>query len=164
MENVNDLTVLSSVIEILSSITNTVVGLVMAWLAYKTYLKAPEQTTEPEPDSASDETAQEELHEILVFKTSRQETWLKSSPSGVSCRIVDTRPSKGGPQWNLSPDIVKSIVETRAYHVNPGYKVRTGTFTLGPKRNWLYTKSLFPEPDYLESVLKKLMDNVIRST
>ncbi|KAF7766379.1 hypothetical protein PUND_a2196 [Pseudoalteromonas undina] len=43
--------------------------------------------------------------------------------------------------------------------MNPGYKARTGTFTIGPRRNWLYTKSLFPEPDYLETVVKKLLEN-----
>ncbi len=43
--------------------------------------------------------------------------------------------------------------------MNPGYKVRTGTFTLGPRRNWLYSKVLFPEPAYMSGVLKHLLVN-----
>ena len=146
-------------VQITTQIVTAVTAVVMAVLAYQTYLRSPEQETESEPQQANDEDAAIELKETLVFKTSKQKTWLTVTEQGLSCRIDDVREGKGGPQWVIPKQQAKSILEARAYHVNPGYKVRTGTFTLGQRRNWLYTKSLFPEPDYLESVLKTLLEN-----
>ncbi|MCF2827592.1 MULTISPECIES: hypothetical protein [Pseudoalteromonas] len=143
-----------------TQIVTAATAVITAYLAYQTYLKPPEQEDEPEPSSEVDESADEKLTETLVFKTSRQKTTLKVTPQGLECYLEDTREGKGGHQWTLSISDVRAILDAKAYHVNPGYKVKTGTFTLGPKRNWLYTKSLFPEPDYLESVLKSLLQNV----
>jgi len=148
-------------VEWMQVITQTVMAItavVMACLAYKTYLQPPVQPQEEEPDTASDESADEELNEILVFKTSKQKTWLSILPQGLRCRIEDTREGKGGPQWTLSKIQAKEILGSGLFHVNPGYKVKTGTFTLGPRRNWLYSKVLFPEPDYLHGVLKQLLE------
>lgn len=142
----------------ITQIVTAVTAVVMAVLAYRTYLRAPEQE-EAEPENASDNEAEDSLREILVFRTSKQKTWLAVTDQGLSCRIDDTRPGKGGPQWVLSKTEAKAILDSEAYHVNPGYKARTGTFTIGSRRNWLYTKSLFPEPDYLETVVKKLLEN-----
>lgn len=142
----------------ITQIVTAVTAVVMAVLAYRTYLRPPEQE-EVEPENASDNQAEDSLREILLFRTSKQKTWLAVTEQGLCCRVDDTRPGKGGPQWVLSKAEAKAILDSGAYHVNPGYKVRTGTFTIGPRRNWLYTKSLFPEPDYLETVLKKLLEN-----
>jgi len=131
----------------------------MAVLGYKTYLQPPEQSSENEPEEAVNDEAEEKLKSILVFKTSKQETWLSVSNQGLSCRIDDTRKGKGGQQWTLTKTQVTEILNTNTYHVNPGYKVKTGTFTIGPRRNWLYSKVLFPEPDYLHGVLKQLLSN-----
>lgn len=142
----------------ITQIVTAATTVVMAILAYRTYLRAPEQE-ETEPENASVNQAEDSLREILLFRTSKQKTWLAVTEQGLSCRIDDTRQGKGGPQWVLSKVEAKAILESGAYHVNPGYKVRIGTFTIGPRRNWLYTKALFPEPDYLVTVLKKLLEN-----
>ena len=86
----------------------------MAVLAYRTYLRAPEQE-EAEPENASDNEAEDSLREILVFRTSKQKTWLAVTDQGSSCRIDDTRPGKGGPQW--------VFFDSEAYHVNPGQEL-----------------------------------------
>jgi hypothetical protein len=146
-------------VQVITQIVTAVTAVVMAFFAYRTYLSAPEQETEAEPESASEPAESEELTEILVFKTSNQKTFLAATKQGVSCRIEDARAGKGGPQWTISSANVAAILESRAYHVNPGYKVKTGMFSIGSRKNWLYTKSLFPDPDYLQSVLKKLLEN-----
>lgn len=142
----------------ITQIITTVTAVAMAVLAYRTYLRSPEQE-EAEPENATDTQADVQLEEVLVFRTSTQKTWLSVKPQGLRCRIDDFRVGKGGEQWTLSKPEAKAILESKAYHVNPGYKARTGTFTIGPRQNWLYTKALFPEPDYLEAVLKKLLEN-----
>ena len=144
--------------QVVTQIVTALTAVVMAILAYRTYLRTPEQE-EAEPENASDSKADSSLREVLVFRTSKQKTWLAVTQQGLSCRIDDTRPGKGGAQWVLPRTEAKAILESGAYHINPGYKVRTGTFTVGSRQNWLYTKALFPEPDYLEAVLKKLLEN-----
>lgn len=146
-------------IQVITQTVIAVTAVVMAFLAYKTYLQPPVQPQEEEPDTASDESADERLNEILVFKTSKQETWLSVLPQGLHCRIKDSREGRGGPQWTLSKTQSKEILGSGSFQVNSGYKVKTGTFTLGPRRNWLYSKVLFPEPDYLHGVLKQLLEN-----
>ena len=125
--------------QVITQIVTAVTAVVMAVLAYRTYLRAPEQE-ETEPESASDNQAEDSLTETLLFRTSKQKTWLAVTEQGLSCRIDDTRPGKGGLQWILSKAEAKAILESGAYYVNPGYKVRTGTFTLGPRRNWFIRK------------------------
>ena len=149
-------------VQITTQIITAMTAFFMAVFAYKTYLRPPEQSLEAEPDEASDEEADEELKETLVFETSRQKTWLSVTPQGLHCRIDDTRDGKGGPQWTLSKTQAAEILKSGAYHVNQGYKVKTGTFTLGPRRNWLYSKVLFPETDYLHGVLKQILENASR--
>ncbi|CAM4098593.1 hypothetical protein [Pseudoalteromonas ostreae] len=146
-------------VQVITQIVTAATAVVMAFLGYKTYLQPPEQSSENEPDEAFSDDAEEKLKRILVFKTSKQKTWLSVSNQGLSCHIDDTRQGKGGPQWTLTRTQASEILNTNNYHVNPGYKVKTGTFTLGPRRNWLYSKVLFPEPDYLHGVLKQLLSN-----
>ena len=146
-------------IQVITQIITALTAVVMAFLGYKTYLQPPEQSSEVEPDQAVNDEAEEKLKSILVFKTSKQQTQLSISNQGLTCRIDDTREGKGGPQWILTKTQAAEILKTNTYHVNPGYKVNSGTFTLGPRRNWLYSKVLFPEPDYLHGVLKQLLNN-----
>lgn len=146
-------------VQVVTQIVTAITAVAMAIFAYRTYLSAPDQESETDPESATDVAAAEELTEILVFKTSNQKTFLALTDEGIACRIEDARDGRGGPQWLISPANAAAILESRAYHVNPGYKVNTGMFSIGSRKNWLYTKSLFPDPDYLQSVLKKLLEN-----
>ena len=151
----------TDIVQVVTQIVTTITAVVTAYLAYKTYFKAPEQENESEPESASDESAAVGITEALMFKTSKQKTWLSVTDQGLACRIDDTRAGKGGPQWILSRTELKTIIDTETFSVNPGYKVNTGTFSIGPKKNWLYTKSLYPQPEYLLGVIKQLLNNAI---
>ena len=122
-------------VQVVTQIVVACTAVIMAYSAYQTYLRAPEQDTEPEPESPSDKEANNTLKEILVFKTSKQKTYLSVTEQGLACRIEDTREGRGGPQWVLSKPQVQVILESNAFFVNPGYKVSTGTFSLGPRKN-----------------------------
>ena len=41
--------------------------------------------------------------------------------------------------------------------MKPGYKPTVGTINIGPRRGWLYSKDLFPDPDYLKGELKQIL-------
>lgn len=142
-------------IQAVTQIVTALTAVVMAYLAYVTYMKPPVQ--EAEPEKANDAKPVQE-GELLVFETSKQKTYLsKLSGGGIHCRIEDARPRKGGPQWTLPKDLCGTILNQGSYRVNPGYKANSGTFTLGPRRNWLYSKHLFPDPSYLNGALKQML-------
>lgn len=150
-------------VQVITQTVTAVIAFVMAFLAYKTYLGPPVQIQEVEPETASDESADEELNEILVFKTSKQETWLSVLPQGLHCQIKDSREGKGGPQWTLSKTQAKDMLGSSSFHVNPGYKVRTGTFTLGREGTGYILKFYFRNQTiclvYLNSFLRMEIAN-----
>ena len=148
-------------VSVFTNIITASTAVIMALLAYQTYLRKPEQEPEPEDEVAPNET-ESILKQITVFKTSKQETLLKITEQGLECYLDDSRPNKGGHQWTIGKTEVKTILESSNFEINPGYKVSTGTFTIGRRRNWLYSKNLFPDPEYLKSIIKDMLKRVIR--
>jgi len=143
-------------ISAISSALATLVAGVAAFLAYKQYLQPPVQ--EPEPDEAHADTVETGHAEVVVFRTPKQKTYFKITERGLECHLDDGRPNKGGHQWTLSKVQVQKIRESGDYSVDPGFRARSGTFSLGPRKNWLYSKALFPEPDYLRGTLVDLLE------
>jgi hypothetical protein len=148
-------------VQVITQIVVAATAVIMAYLAWRTYLKAPEQEPESEKEK-TEEIVSEKLIELLVFKTSKQKTKLKVTSQGLECHLEDKREGKGGHQWTLSKHEVKNILSMGSYSVNPGFKATVGTFSIGPRRNWLYSKPLFPDPDYLRNEIKQLLENVSR--
>lgn len=146
-------------VQVITQIVTAGTAVVMAFLAYRTYLKTPEQEPEAEKPSI-EKTTDDKLTELLVFRTSKQKTRLKATSQGLECHLDDVRAGKGGHQWTLSREEAARILSTGSFSVNPGYKATVGTFNIGPRRNWLYSKNLFPEPDYLHGAIKQLLKSV----
>ena len=144
-------------VSVVTQVVTAGTALVMAVLGYRTYLQAPEQEAEPEGPSV--EETEVNLTEEPVFWTSKQKTTLVVSAEGLECYLEDLKTGDSRKQWTLSPTQVNDVLTNGTYSVNPGYKSRTGTFSIGPRRNWLYSKKLFPEPEYLHGVIKQLLQS-----
>ncbi|TVT45117.1 MAG: hypothetical protein FHP94_19335 [Denitromonas halophila] len=135
-----------------------------SWVAYKQIKKQPEQ--KESPDSARIERPTEpkepEHHtkQLVVFSTENQKTTLIATTRALECHLFDSRPSKhSGVQWRISSEDAKKIAKTEDYDVHTGYKPKSGTFRIGNKANWLYSKSIFPEPDDLRQKLVVLLNS-----
>jgi len=128
-----------------------------ACVAYQTLLRTPIQ--EPEPEEAAVTEAEVAIPTtVKVFETSEQTTLLQVTDKGLECYLQDKRPGKqSARQWTLTKSEVKEILSKRDYRVYPGYKLRSGVFRIGPRRNWLYSKKLYPEPDLLELEIERLL-------
>jgi hypothetical protein len=46
--------------------------------------------------------------------------------------------------------------------VNPTYRASSGLFAIGRRKNWLYLKKLFPEPEYLHGTLTDLLEQAAK--
>ncbi len=143
----------------LSSFGATFIAGITAWYAYKQYLQPPVQ--EVEPSAAQDVEDDAELTKVIVFRTSKQKTYLEITERGLECHLDDSRPNKGGHQWTLSKTQIQEILKNSDYSVSPGAKARTGLFSIGQRKNWLYSKALFPEPEYLHGTLTEVFKKLL---
>lgn len=136
----------AEIVDVVSKIATTVIAGFGAWAAYQTLLRTPIQ--EPEPEEA--EVSENELYvpsETVVFKTSNQTTLLKVTEKGLECYLKDRRPrpiKRSEHQWTLTKDQTKKILSSHDYRIYPSYKLYSGLFSIGPRKNWLYSK----KPDY----------------
>ena len=62
--------------------------------------------------------------------------------------------------WTITYGEAARILENHDYGVNPGFKLSSGLFFIGHRRNWLYSKKLFPQPIQLESAIRRMLRNV----
>jgi len=141
-----------------TQIITTVVACIMAYLAWKTYLREPSQESEP-VEKEEIRFISEKLTELIVFDTKKQRTTLKATDEGLSCYLRNKKEEKDELQWSMSNDEARHYYSRNNFHAYPGYKANTGTFSIGPRRNWLYSKSLFPEAVYLEDEIKLILQS-----
>ena len=146
------------IVDVISKIAQTGIAAFAAWLAWRTFLKTEvqESTTESEVEQPAGD-----VEDIKLFDTSKQTTWLRSTPRGIECHLDERREGKsGGLKWTLAPNQVKGVLATGDIHVNPSFKIRTGLLSIGRHTNWLYSKSLHPDPAQLHHDVIKLMKSV----
>jgi hypothetical protein len=146
------------IVDVVSKIATTIIAGWGACIAYRTLLKIPSQ--EAEPTSAKTPKDGAELpNEAVVFATSDQTTTLRATDKGLECHLEDNRSGKeSGLQWILSKEQSKKVLSTHDYRGYPSYKLYTGVFSIGPRRNWLYSKKIYSEPEILELELKRLLE------
>ena len=121
---------------------------------------ALEEEEEDEPEE-EEESEFEPLHELTIFRTSKQQTKLCVTGGGVSCSIIDNRPGRGGHQWSMSKEEIRRVLHEQQLATS-SYKERTGLLSIGRRRNWLYSHNLFPNKDILRQV-RRLLETSIES-
>jgi len=113
---------------------------------------------EAEPRSRLDESTPTQ---VKVLETSEQTAWLKVTEIGLEYHIDDRRPGQpSGHRWTLTKAQAREILSEHDYRVNPGWKRGLGLFDVGPRRDWVYSERLYPEPSLLESKIQRLLVEV----
>lgn len=89
-------------------------------------------------------------HALLLFKTSKQHTWLVFGDSQIVCILDDanTREANSMLQWALPYEKAKPISARRISGK------AAGRVDIGTRRNWLYSPRLFSDPVELENAIK----------
>ncbi|HZH69936.1 MAG TPA: hypothetical protein VFD80_05765 [Flavobacteriaceae bacterium] len=129
----------------------------MAVQAYQTYLKTPIQ--EESKDKLDTEPVSAD-NEMIVFEISKQRTRLTLRGNKIECYLLDKKTNQQTLQWPIDKTTANEILKTSNIYVNPSYKPKTGTFSIGKKRNWLYSKNLYPEPDYLKGEIRAILKKI----
>lgn len=133
----------AELVDVISKIATPIITGFGVWIAYKTLLRTP--TQEPEPEEAKVSEKEVKIpSEVVVFNTSNQTTMFKVTEKGLECYLKDNRLGKrSGHQWTLTKEQAKEILSSRDYRIYPGYKLYSGVFSIGPRKNWLYSKNFF---------------------
>jgi hypothetical protein len=97
--------------------------------------------------------------ELLVYRTKQQRIYLKVSDAGIECHVEDERPERKGHRWTISKAEASRILRENDILADPNYTENSGRFTIGKRRDWRYSKKLFPEPSLLEQALRKLLES-----
>lgn len=109
--------------------------------------KSPEEIIELIRTSAEFNAQQEDTsgaEALLIFQTSKQQTWLVATRARLYCVLDDLNKSFTRVQWSISAD--RLVVDDRvAVEISASDKTeRTGRLSIGDHRNWLFSKKLFP--------------------
>lgn len=91
---------------------------------------------------------------LLIFSTPHQRTWLVATNQNLYC-VLDgekTRDTGRLLQWRLpmSQELAVSAREKNR---------RTGLLNIGPRKNWLYSRALYPTPESLENAVTELISD-----
>lgn len=102
----------------------------------------------------SDQISSDEkvVQTLLLFETRTQHTWLIATNKQLFCVLDDekTRYNNRMIQWRMPLDHAAPVVAV-------AHRQRSGKVNIGDKRNWLYSRKLFPTPGMLEERIAKMV-------
>ncbi len=92
-------------------------------------------TSDESPDKAKS---------LLIFQTSKQQTWLVSTSKRLYCILDDIRKRSPKIQWSTAKESFGSGANYIAAISTRTKTEKTGLVDIGPMhKNWLYTKAFF---------------------
>jgi len=146
-------------VQMTTQIITVIITIIMAYLAYRTFLITPKQNSDIEKTELNNKN----IDDLIVFETSKQRTRLiiDSQKNKINCFLLDKNRKNETLQWTIEKEEAAKIINSSNIYINPNYKPNTGTFSIGQKRHWLYSKNLFPEPDYLKGEIVDLIKKII---
>jgi len=133
------------------------------WKANDKFLsKELDEERHPLDPIAPEEIAEgQKPKQYVVFSTSSQTTSLLLTGSGLECHLQGAIGKRtDGLQWRLEEDELSKILKEKDFSATSGYRARTGHFSIGRHKNWLYSKKLYPSSEYLESDIQEILKRV----
>ncbi|HEY0349654.1 MAG TPA: hypothetical protein VGC60_16010 [Pyrinomonadaceae bacterium] len=109
--------------------------------------KSPEEIielirTSDQFDAPQEDTAGAEA--LLIFQTSKQQTWLVATRARLYCVLDDLNKSFTRVQWTTPADKLVAGDQIAVEISTSDKTERTGRLNIGERRNWLFSKKLFP--------------------
>ncbi|MEM1321468.1 MAG: COR domain-containing protein [Bacteroidota bacterium] len=97
------------------------------------------------------------LDHLLLFSTRKQQTWLIATETRLFLLLdgIDQAKSNQYIRWVMSHEEALGQIK-----VNPsaGYNSpNSGLLNIGSRKNWLYSRRLFPEPQQLEEAIREML-------
>lgn len=93
---------------------------------------------------------------LLIFQTSKQQTWLVATRARLYCVLDDLRRSFRPVRWSLGGKELMTDGNLTAKISARDSNERIGLLNIGDRRNWLYSKKLFTSKS-IEDEVKDLI-------
>ncbi|HKV23157.1 MAG TPA: hypothetical protein VJN93_01070 [Candidatus Acidoferrum sp.] len=101
------------------------------------------QTVRESPDFDSQRENLANAEPLLLFQTSKQQTWLVATAARLYCVLDDLRRSFPPVRWSINKDNLVAAGQVTVNISARDSNDRTGLLNIGPRSNWLYSKKLF---------------------
>ena len=121
--------------------------------------KSPSDIIRVVPVDATDFDPQEDIDHaasLLIFQTSKQQTWLVATDKRLYCVLDDLPLSFTRVQWSMSKDILTSGGDVTVSIGTRDKTDRTGLLDIGKHTGWLFTKKLF-SGESIDARVKRLI-------
>jgi len=92
----------------------------------------------------------EKAHALLIFKTSKQQTWLVATRKRLYCILDDNRKDQLNINWSeRRENLEQELDNVKAYSLDE----RKTVVDIGSKhKGWLYSRNLFPNKPVEEAI------------
>jgi hypothetical protein len=97
---------------------------------------------------------------LLIFQTSRQQTWLVVSQMGIYCILDDLNNSFTRVKWFMNKRELVDNREIIADITTRDKTDKTGFLNIGARRNWLFSKMLFLD-ESIETRIRGLISRIM---
>jgi hypothetical protein len=97
---------------------------------------------------------------LLLFKTSRQQTWLVVTPERLYCILDDVREPRPEVRWSIAKAEIISNGELILPISVREHSRNSGRLDIGSHKNWLFSKALFaaiPVQEAITALIRKQM-------
>jgi len=97
---------------------------------------------------------------LRIFSTSKQRTYLVSTPKRMYCILDDSRKDNPHINWSIARNEVEKDGKVIVPISTSDKTDNTGLVDIGPKhKNWLFTKALFRKTSVVDSIAKLIADS-----
>lgn len=100
---------------------------------------------------------------LMIFQTSKQQTWLLASSKRLYCVLDDINKSFTKVQWSLRKDKIIKNNQIKIKITTREYKENTAFLDIGEHTDWLLSKKLFVTEnaiDKINNLITRQMINV----
>lgn len=97
----------------------------------------------------------EKAHALLIFKTSKQQTWLVATEKRLYCILDDNRKDQPNINWSERRESLRlELDNVKSYSLDK----RKTVVDIGSKhKGWLYSRNLFPQKPVEEAINNFIM-------
>lgn len=99
---------------------------------------------------------------LLIFQTSRQQTWLVATNRRLYCVLDDLNRSFTRVQWSIRAEtLCMNGRVTIDITTDNDYTARSGLLNIGRRRDWLYSKKLFTVDNIEDKIREMITRNMV---
>ena len=97
---------------------------------------------------------------LLIFQTSRQQTWLVATKRDLICVLDDLNKGFTRVQWRIPKESILTEGAVKIEMRTRSKTEKTGLLDIGERRNWLYSKRLYSNDELLAKLKRMIVRNM----